>query len=475
MYPITAFGPTVCLPTQMDGQSRLPVIEFQPSDLGKRRLRTGKRPYVPSAIPVRTSYGQATHDVHINEWELFHAMAKVELACTFSAEDVYKSAVAYQMQRGTQFDWTAVELRTRQLWTRRLVDHVKSSFHGLTGEAIAYLVMLDREYVYWDRLEVLLLRCIEHEAVNHDLMIKRWEQLIDFRIDLPGKGSDFLFEASSGARALVEAKGSFVNNDKLSLKGDLTYGLEQLSQWSQRMTPQPSKSYVVGTYLREIGDNNDPSLVALVDPPGDGVSSSEQVEIPDDWVRRGNYGAWLMGMGLFDTANQLRTGSGSNNQDTPGRKVKLPVIKINGHEFVIVLDGLVADEPFISMSPASGWNLFGLSRSPRFDPFLWHMLHRSIESGEDFSRVWRHFQPDVLGARVRGIQKQTMRDIEAALRSPRSQVLLKHIPMKKSSRLSSPGKTVIEGFAGSIFPDGTFVGEVGALVLKNATVEEFAL
>ena len=155
-------------------------------------------------------------------------------------------------------------------------------------------------------------------------------------------GPDFIFEHRAD-RVLVEAKGAFVAPKvQPNIKGILADGLHQLS----RAKPLGSKkSYVVGSFLRENGDQaEEPSLVAFVDPENDLSSSSD--ESPPDLVVRHNYAAWLDAMNLHYAASDLRARTPRDHPEA----IQLRILNLNGTSFGVVPIHVVfpddLDEPF---------------------------------------------------------------------------------------------------------------------------------
>lgn len=150
----------------------------------------------------------------------------------------------------------------------------------------------------------------------------------------PGLQPDFIFQKKKLTEiALAESKGSFVNPllDNPRVKGDLSYGLKQLRTWSAFLKPVVKKTYAIGTYFRDDGDLADPSLIAFVDPPGEDDPNLPSFDLPDDWIRRGNYGNWLMGMGRDLAGDAIRSGEVAELQ--PANYLK---VKFGGREIAVV-------------------------------------------------------------------------------------------------------------------------------------------
>ena len=85
------------------------------------------------------------------------------------------------------------------------------------------------------------------------------------------------------------------------IKTALKDGLNQLNGWDKFITPQPAKSFAIGTFLRESADTSgETSFIAFVDPEPE--APENPVEFPPDAVRRANYASWLSAMGLEDAS-----------------------------------------------------------------------------------------------------------------------------------------------------------------------------
>jgi hypothetical protein len=339
------------------------------------------------------------------------------------------------------------------------VDFSERSLAGRFGEAIAYLTMLKWGYIYWDRIAVLWERAAAHSRMTHPERVRR-AQVIAKKISKgrPDLEPDFAFEKASGDVALMESKGSFVHpiKDTLTTKQDLKHALEQLQCWGTMISPTPAKSYAIGTYFRDQSDvTGDPSLIAYVDPPGESDKSALPVRLPEDWIRRGNYGAWLVGMGFAESGNSLRRGDA---MELPERL--LPTVVLGSRRFVVRVEGVTLKRKRSYLSPFMlPWvDLWFADDDMRFQ------LPRA---------VLRQF--GVAGIRVTGIESDTLRLIEKAVRLPDSQALM----LKGDTRGTFVSNEQLipdaEGISGSVFPDGTLYAQIDPELLLDAETEAFQL
>jgi hypothetical protein len=208
------------------------------------------------------------------------------------------------------------------------------------------------------------------------------------------------------------------------MKSDLAHGLEQLDAWRDFILPRPQKTFVVGTYLREITDrHSDPSLVAFVDPDGDGPPKDEAVEFPADWIRRANYGAWLTGMGFVESGESLQTGRTAATQ-----AATLQILPIGRQQFAVTPLDRDCCIPF----PSLDW--------PEW-LYFWRR-----------SGMW----PDLP---VIGIEVRRLRAVERAVNA--DGVNLTTL-MQESQIVDDHMRDIAfpEWLSGSVMPDGTLLGSI---------------
>ena len=142
--------------------------------------------------------------------------------------------------------------------------------------------------------------------------------------------ADFLFEGAAKDRMILESKGSFAqaDNHPSRIKSVLKNALEdQVDYWMGKVIPSATKGFAVYSCLREAG-NPTPSALIFVDPSKD--IDSDPIELPEAWVRRRNYAAWMRVMGLDQTAKALREGARDDR-----RSAALPVITLEGRRFAM--------------------------------------------------------------------------------------------------------------------------------------------
>jgi hypothetical protein len=436
------------------GRSSLPIVELERKAVapdGKHiRFRRGSK----ERAKADCSLGSFTDTLLFDAWSLFHAAKKTEFTTSFTNDDVNPKALCFAEEYKELLVWNSENLRRVSRSVFGLVDFSETGLGGRLGEAIAYLTMLKWGYIYWDRIAVLWERAAVHSGLKHPEMVAN-AHVPSSRIKAPRPSlePDFAFERATGDVALMEAKGSFVDmqSDSPSIKGDLRNALSQLEAWSAMVEPTPKKSYAIGTYFRDESDDNDPSLITYVDPPGHRLKDVSPVRFPDDWIRRGNYGAWIIGMGFPSAGEALRTARNIERTEHP-----LTVVEIGRSRFAVTFQGLVVKR----------------ERGPRVpNPELW--------LGVPLAHDWRT-NPQVLATtlrgfgfvalRVLGIEINTLRLIEKSLSNPDLASLLRVRPTE------FPAGSVSEsGFTGSVFPDGTLFGDLSVDVLATASEEPFLL
>lgn len=410
------------------GRAELPLFEFLPSEFNKPK----GSPAVPKscgANPTFTSNilgGTDRQNLVFDAWPFFHAAAKTELARSFSVKSSKYHGMMMSGSHGDMLRWNRPILRVRNggIFTRK--DSSRTYISSRFGEACMYLFMLDEGYEFWDHLPSLVDRAagigISHsESVRRARVIKsRLNAARQQRQQQSMKGimsqPDFVFEKPNFERALAESKGRMVTPGKRPrFKKDLSDALDQISVWQSLITGKP-KGYAIGTFLREIGDTYDESLMAFVDPPADDDGKAF-IEVPDDFVRRGNYGAWLYGMGLQQTAYALAAAEPRRPEP-----IELPVVTIGHLDFAIV----VAD----SSCYGSLSDLFAMLVDPiMFD----YALNCAVVIGIEVSRL-------------QAIEK-VIRDVEDGSLLELRDLSVREINFDQ-----------LDGVYGSIYPDGSFYG-----------------
>jgi hypothetical protein len=274
-------------------------------------------------------------------------------------------------------------------------------------------------YAFWDHIPTLYARALTAANISHTESVRRATIIASkYRSKAPDKEPDFAFEMANGNVALMESKGRFVNYGDANppAKGDLNEALDQLKDWPRLIQPTPQKSFGMGTYLREMRDKTDPSLILFVDPPPRRQRDDiEPLEFPKDWIRRGNYGNWLVGMGLEDAGIALREG-----REKQIEEVSLPVLELGGRSFVFTWEG---------------WAISSRRAFSLEDFFHWH--------GPMLGRSW---------AVISGIEIGVMKLIERSVRNAADPALMEVEPLMEF--------TVPDQYYASVLPDGTLWGAI---------------
>ena len=448
--------PAPILVSPPTGSSTLPVVELVRKDVEADRKSIRIRRGSKKRATQDCSFGKFREHIGIGAWPFFHAAKKTELTTTFTTPEVDHRALNFASEHSEFFVWNTANLRRVDRSIFSLEDFAEAGLAGRFGEAVAYLTMVKWGYVYWDRIAVLWERAVAKSGMTHPEQVKNAKAIASkLAVERPDKEPDFALEKTTGEVALMESKGSFVHpiNDNPSVKDDLRNALKQIAAWSGMISPTPAKSFAIGTYFRDASDKSgDPSLIAFVDPPGSRGNFPATAELPTDWIRRGNYGAWLIGMGFPQSGNALRRGIGV---ELPGRQI--PVVNVGGRSFAVTIEGLVLkrNRRFPGPHPMF-W----------FDPwfFIDELRYHHLPA-----RFWREL--GVVALRVIGTELGTLRLIENSAVNPASMSLLQRDAQGGDFEPPTTG----DGFAGSIFPDGTLFGQVDPEMLVDARMEEFRL
>ena len=382
------------------GHSSLPVHE-----LDKFKVQTPHRRLRPLPLP-------SSH-LPFTAWQFAHALKKADCARWPSSHLLWIGAAGFLLEQVHLFDWNSRELRLSAGMSDFYADFSRTSLSGRIGQGMAVLFLERLGYRYLGRFSSMLLRHGRDMAALRSLRNKR--------VRIP----DFIMEAPDGARALAEAKGSFVPfANRSDLKGVLRQALQQLDGWDQAVIPQPQKGFAVGTFLRETDDpSKEPSLVAFVDPPpGELV---HPVEIPEDAVPLANYASWLHLMGFENAARRLLTGEREPELRT------VPILTIGRHKYVVTI---------ASVQPTYG----DASREPEF-------LKRLLD--------WLYWPTDPYRDEVSLALVGLDLDVVRRLGPPFTKREFEGQIVVSDERDSDVG---FEGgqFLGSVFSDGSLLGEI---------------
>lgn len=420
--------------TPPSGASTLPLVELDEGKVKTERRQVRLRKGSKKRKEADCSFGNFVGSLPFTAWEFFHAAKKSELASSFSAAQADRRAFAFAFEHEETFIWNTSNFRKTDSAVFALEDFASSGLAGRVGEAVAYLTMVKRGYIFWDRCATVWERAARQAKISHaeQLQVARY---VASRVasGRPQNEPDFVFEKSNGEVALMEAKGSFVDpvKDNPSAKGDLRQALTQLAAWSGVIVPVPEKSFAIGTYLREEQDNgDDPSLIAFVDPPGEEILDFTSVRLPPDLIRRCNYGAWLTGMGLLSAGRSLR-----DSHRKAVEVISLPVVEVANHKFAVV---------------PLGWEPLAPERAMVIEPW------------------WSEFaplRPWVLSDSlfVMGIEVEVLQTLGEAIHGL-DPAALKQIKVLEYAELS---RATPQGVHWSIMPDGSFIGTVARDQFRN--------
>lgn len=408
-------------------KATLPVLELDKKIVRKKHGR------------IRPLPGKK-HTLNVTAWNLYHAAKKAELTCSFNVETIDHLARSFAAEHHTMFVWNSGDLRLASGITDSYETAARSSRSRLIGEGMLLLTMQLEGYAFWDRFDVLVKRVLRNQVVSHPEMVKHARALRS-KLKTSGvdKRSDFVIENSKAETALAEAKGSLLTPDSnSSIKTDLDYALKQLKRTKGLISPQPSKTFAVGTYLREVGDpHEDRSLIAFVDPEDD-EESTLNVEIGDS-VRRGNYAAWLLAMGFNEAALSLRSAI-----QHKGLRVTLPIKKIGGSAYAFVVSEAAVN--------------FGRSTN-----FI-----RNYEYSWRYWPDWFCYGPgrNAVELMIAGIRVDALEAVTQSLENP----------LERSLQVIKPLFDLeITQFNGSVFPDGTMCGSISLESMKDVEFKEFVL
>jgi len=374
-------------------------------------------------------------------WKLMHACYRATLLRANSMMEVNLRAGAYFLGKQHAFARTP-ELRLVDGQILMYESGAGGDLAKEIGEGVNILFMESRGYFRGERLDALLARYRGDVRAATPWRTRRANLLRHKN----GERPDFIFENRRGdATALAEAKGGFVaDNETARITGELRDGLQQLEGWSDVIAPRPHKEFTVATFLREETDpHNEPSMIVFVDPENEPTDSASR-SFPSDAIRRGNYAAWLRGMGFYRTASDLL--SRRMNRDV--QPTQLMVIDV-GDKRLVLLPFLIGE--------------FGL-RAP-----LYWVLDEIRHGGRDAMRWFLRDFGGILP--VLGIEERVLRGIERTLQTTPENQYLEPVIFESEEILSN------EALSGSFQADGSFFGALGGRIALDAkiTIEKFKL
>ena len=299
------FGLPTAVVKALVSQSSLPVFEMD-----KQVVETPYAHIRPLNRPSKS--------IEFSFWRLAHALKKADSARAPNLPELWLGTAGFVMENAHLFDWSTGQLRLKTGMSDHYVDFVRGSIAGRVAQGMALLLLEDDGYSFVSSFR---------DELRHNTRKERSKPIGLHQKKLP----DFVFENGTRHRVLAEAKGRFVPPEgSPPIKGDLNAALKQLKGGSRLLSPQPSKCFAVGTYLREVSDSSvEQSLIAFVDPEAD--EPADPVEMPEDAIRRSNYASWLALMGFDDAAWHLRSRDGES-QSRP-----VPIIALDGREYVVTI------------------------------------------------------------------------------------------------------------------------------------------
>lgn len=380
------------------GSSSLPIHELKKATVQKPRAWI--RPFPASSDHIGFS-----------AWRLAHAIKKADCARWRSSSSLLIGTAGFLLENAHLFHWDDNQLSLNEGMADYFADFSATSLSGRIAQGMALLFLEEKGYTYIGRFESEWTR----RAVAQD---KSWPAG-------KKKAPDFIAENAERDWVLAESKGGFARRErKPNIKGALNEGLTQLDGWDKLIFPQPTKSFVIGTFLREIADTSDEtSLIAFVDPEPD--DPEDPVEFPPDVVRRANYAPWLSLMGFDDAANRVLTSRGE-----PQRR-PVPVISLAGRKYAINVASVSPKYP--DLSSRDFWRDF----DDRF-----------------FHPYWMF--KDGIRVEVLGIDFSILKIL--GLASPA--MTLNLLELNPQEHLDAPVDTDGGAFYGSIFSDGSLLGEL---------------
>lgn len=404
LYPFIGLSHWIALPRQVlsafNGKGSLPIHEFDKANVQKPYARI--RPFLNSS-----------GNVSFTSWRLAHAIKKADCARWSSSQILWLETAGLFLENAQLFDWEASNFCLNAGMSDFYADFSRSSLTGRIAQGMALLLLEEKGYAYVGRFETEW----KSRAAKQNKPCP------------PGKKKepDFIAENEQKEWVLAESKGSFVSpGKKPNIKNSLKTSLAQLDGWDKYITPQPTKSFAIGTFLRESRDcSKETSLIAFVDPEPE--APEDPVEFPSDAVRRANYASWLSLMRFDDAANRIRFGAGE-----PQRR-SVPVIALVGRKYAVSVLSVLPKQPDLS------------SRE------FWDDLHdwpfgcaRMIKQG--------------LRVELVGLDLEVFEALGFVQGSSTSSALMQFKPQKwrDAEPIESDGCT----FYGSIFSDGSLLGEL---------------
>lgn len=357
-------------------------------------------------------------DLNFSSWRLAHAVKKADCARWLNHPHLSLGATGFLIEHAHIFSWRGQNFRLNRGMSNFYADNSRTSLSGRIGQGMALLTLESLGYGYVGRFETLF---SELASTN-------------------GRTPDFVVEGRNGDRALAEAKGRIISPGKsVNIKGALKDALVQLDNGA-KVLAHPHNRFAIGTFLREIDDlHKEPSLIAHVTIPAN-VSSgwygseARKSSAEADIIRRANYAAWLFFMGLWGPARRVWYGEGER------KRIRLPTIKLGRHTYALSVPGI----SFHSLGRKFAWQRL-LSMSE-----LWPLLNL------------RRARLEVVG-----LDLDVLKTLTSASTSKEREFQPEGLsPDRDATYVFSGGR-----FEGSIFSDGSIVGEVRARYVNREIIK----
>ncbi|MCY0150221.1 hypothetical protein OEG84_21560 [Hoeflea sp. G2-23] len=292
------------------------VWEWKQSDILKKRLPNN---------PNWSALAEKHAAMSFTPLQLAHAVVKADF---LNPTSIILPGIGFLLQASQIVDFNQVDFRLANGGATALNDFSGTSLCGRLAQGFTLLYADKKGYSFVGPLRTHLVAC---GALS------------------PGakavKAADFLFEDANKDRIIVESKGSFADtgNDPTIVKTKLKRALEnQVAPWINKLTPPASKGFVFLSQMRETGHKEKSALI-FVDPPSDQII--DPVDVPEDWLKRHNYAAWLTIMGLPRPAQRLRA-----RDESRLRKISLPIFKVGRWK-------IVATQPYYHWGFGTGFGV----------------------------------------------------------------------------------------------------------------------
>lgn len=347
-----------------------------------------------------------------NAWNFAHAIKKAALLGTPDENELNLSAFAFLLEFRKFLDFKTKPISLRPAIIRRYADFVSKNLIGSVGEGMALLFLQQKGYAYLGRFESIW----RQRAATQN---RQWPED-------KTRAPDFIAENSENDWILAEAKGGFSSaTRKPNIKSALKDGLNQLEGWDRYITPQPIKSFAIGTFLREAGaPASEQSVVAFVDPAPD--LPENPVEFAHDTVRRANYAACLSLMGLHEAARRLQGGPGV------AKPYEFPMLTIAKRQYAVI------------MTPREAQSSSQSSRE-------------TLKAFEEWRRLrvpWGRKGADV---RVTGLDVDVLRALSLVTKAG---IVSELMALQPTEPQGTPIDLEIGEFHGSILSDGSLMGDL---------------